>query len=419
MTPRGIEGLRGVSLDLKSLGSGIERIADLIRGQIAAITSLPGVAATPVLSDLLSQVEKTLHVLRSIERMETAEPTEGVAAETRAEELGRAAQQRVRSLYSGDRPVPGLLVPQIPRSGDAWSLVESAVRGSGLQGLLSADRTDPGWPARVDEAFVTWFPPKPEGGEGFALSARLREPSPAADPIEAKFPRWLVVDAGGQMDLVSLPWVWWVAPQTSLEDIRLFYDRLSANPIEHQHPGRTVVSVQDRKWFALLEFVTSGRLFQAGVIADAVVGAEVDSDDEAGPETALYSKHKGPLLAVAGAIVLLARTTTAGPQPWDRWLVNLASWFPGIPDGPILLAHRTLQTATSEDDLETAFAHLQDGFARGIPFMSATIRIMALALARLGSDIEAADDLRHRIGAVAARVDPDQPFTVIRLASRR
>ena len=102
-------------------------------------------------------------------------------------------------------------------------------------------------------------------------------------------------------------------------------------------------------------------------------------------------------------------------QYWDPWLDNLANWFPRIPDGKIILGCRRLQQARSPSDRQAAFAHLRDGFDRGIPFFSATVRMFSLAMAQLGNDFDQAEALRLAAAPVAARLDPDQPFTVIRL----
>jgi hypothetical protein len=47
--------------------------------------------------------------------------------------------------------------------------------------------------------------------------------------------------------------------------------------------------------------------------------------------------------------------------------------------------------------------------------MSATFGMFSLALAQLRDDFNEAERLRLATAAVAARIDPEQPFTVIRL----
>jgi hypothetical protein len=173
-------------------------------------------------------------------------------------------------------------------------------------------------------------------------------------------------------------------------------------------PGHLTITLQERRWFGLLEFLASGRLSRTGDMTDEVLRKE-------DPEQALYGKVKGPLAAVAGGIVLVARAESADEQPWDRWLENLSNWFPGIPDGPILLGYRRIQRATNAGELRNAYDILRGAIERGIPFFSASIRMLALALAQISDEIPEADNLRRSIARVSTRVDPDQPFTVIRL----
>ncbi len=189
--------------------------------------------------------------------------------------------------------------------------------------------------------------------------------------------------------------------------LRLVHDRIRPSPIDRV-PGHTIVSVQDKRWFSLLEFVAAGRLAAAETVADSAFAREH-------PRDALFGKVQRPLVAVAGGIILLARSAWLGTQDWDAWLENLCNWFPGIPDGAILLGCRRLQRARDACDVRHAFDAVKLGWQRGIPFFSATIRMLSVALGQIGCEIEEADELRRDIAAVTTRVDPDQPFTVIRL----
>ncbi len=327
------------------------------------------------------------------------------ALETRRDRLMAKGWQRMEALYAKRRDVPSVFSPKLPNAAKAWSLISRATRGEAGAWVTEGDPLD--WSAASEDEFVTWFREMPDIKEAMLLIERLREDFPLPRPVAEKYPRWIVVDSEGQMDLVSVPWAWW-RERGPAEEIRLLYDRVRSSPIDWTAPGRMVVSVHDTRWFSLLEFLASGRIWQAGSIADAVFERET-------PETALYGKVKGPLVAVAGGIVLVARAAKTGEQNWDRWLENLCNWFPGVPDGAILFGSRRLQQAQSHKDMKEAYALLKKGYRRGIPFFSATIHILSVALAQIGGEIEEADVLRQRIGAVAARVDPDQPFTVIRL----
>jgi hypothetical protein len=251
-----------------------------------------------------------------------------------------------------------------------------------------------------DGRFVTWWLDTLSDQSRGSLANWIKEPVGSASNDKAVPPRWMAVSAGSTLDLVSIPWAWWLAPDDSPGEFQLIHDRYDPR----QTRGRTVVSVRDSRWFPLLEFLASGRLGSAGQIANRLV------NDALG---ALYLKVNGPLLAVAAGIILIARTKASESQFWDPWLDNLANWFPRIPDGKILLGCRRLQQARNEDERRAAFFHLEEGFRRGIPYMSASFRMLSTALAQLGSDQP--EDLRRVVAAMAAQVDPDQPFTVIRI----
>jgi hypothetical protein len=260
-----------------------------------------------------------------------------------------------------------------------------------------------------DGRFVTWWFPPLDDEHRYRVVQRIKDPDRNRPELHMA-PIWIFVAVDGVLDLVVLPWAWWLASSDARvqHPIQILHDRMSRGSSGRGGRGRTTVSIRDERWFPLLEFMASGRLGEASSIIDAVV-----KDDEL--VDALRVKRKGPLLAAAAAIILIARTTSAEWQEWDPWLDNLADWFPGIPDGTAILGCRRLQQARSFEERRTAFAHLRESFHRGIPFMSPTIRMLSLAMAQLGDEFETAEYIRNAIAPVAARVDPDQPFTVIRL----
>jgi hypothetical protein len=306
-------------------------------------------------------------------------------------------------------PAPEISSAAIPSSADAWQVVEMMSRTKMRQVNL-LNRLD--WLPLPDPAIVSWLPKMPDAGEGMQLVERLG-PTPSADPsIERRFPRWLWFQSDRHADLASVPWGWWGPHRESYEEIRFSYDLLQRNPIDQSARGRLMISVQDSRWFSLLEFLASGRLCRAGKIFNSVRSLEGDGAFDA--VAALEGKVKGPLPAVAGAIVLVTRETSNERQSWDPWLDNLSKFFPGIPDGPILLGYRRLQQATTHEAMEMAFSAVAAGIQRGIPFFAASIRLAALALARFGDDFDT-ESLSRRIAYASARVDADQPFTVIRL----
>lgn len=262
------------------------------------------------------------------------------------------------------------------------------------------------WPVAMHESYVAWNPQMPSEDQARDLIDELRRFGSLAD--DADFPRWVLVSDFGGRTLASIPWAWWGSNSESRGAIRIVFDYACSRYASNEDCGQLRVNVQDKQWFGLLEFLSSGRLSQAESMIDKVLRREK-------PEEALYGKVKSPLLAVVGAIILIARSRNLRLQDWDQWLVNLAEWFPGIPDGPILLGCRLVARAEDIEGLHRAFQRIKDGVSRGIPYFSASIAMMNDALARLGAQIPEAEELRRFVGSVSARVDPGQPFTVIRI----
>lgn len=270
------------------------------------------------------------------------------------------------------------------------------------------------WTPRRDDQFVTWSPPMPTRNERFILLNSLQDLNSMPPWLDNKFPRWLAFKTNEEIALASVPWPWWGSGQRKEEQekdegIQFLYDLGRSNSEGTRSSGRLRISVQDHRWFGLLEFLASGRLNR---VADDSLEELLRSDD---PEQALYDKIYAPHVAVAGGIILVTRAKSTEWQTWDPWLANLSNWFPGIPDGPILLGCRQLQRPREDTDVASAYLNLREGIRRGIPFFSATIRMLAMALAQIGSEIPAADNDQRDIAFVSSRVDSDQPFTVIRL----
>jgi hypothetical protein len=324
----------------------------------------------------------------------------------RTDELLVQGSNRIASLYNRAKSVPQLFGATLPGTREAWSMVHAATRGGDQPWTRAMGPLN--WQHRPDSEYLAWFPLMPDSGAGYALIDQLRQPSIVNDSLAKQFPRWVTFQNGSEIDLVSVPWAWWGGSRQQDEEIRFLYDMIRPSAVDRDSPGHVVLTVQDRRWFGLLEFLASGQLQQA----DHIVSSILPRED---PESALYGKAKGPLIAVAGAIVLIAGAETSLMQTWDRWLENLSEWFPGIPDGPIVLGCRRVEQASNLDELRKAYAHLRMGIDRGIPFFSACIRMLALALAQIGDEIPEADQDRRHIASVSTRVDPDQAFTVIRL----
>ncbi len=107
-----------------------------------------------------------------------------------------------------------------------------------------------------------------------------------------------------------------------------------------------------------------------------------------------------------GGLVLVSTSREANEQHWDQWLQNLANWFPALPDGAILHGYRLLQLGRYDEGR----ARLEEALNRGIPYFASIFRMLTLGFSQLEDDTA----LKH-ISQLATRVDPPQPFTVIRM----
>ena len=311
-----------------------------------------------------------------------------------------SASSRTPRFEFAPAPMPSLVPLLIPKGRQAWTLNIARIAPSPIGAAT--------WSSRQDSEFTVWSSPPPPANAGYGLIDRLRQSDDPLrqDQLTQQFPRWVGIESNGATNILSIPWAWWGATPNEREGLRIVHSSNQRNAINRA--GHTVVTLLDTRWFALLEFLSSNRLGVVGDLVDEVLRREGDS-----AEMALHGKVKGPLVAVAGALALVIRTASTEQQRWDQWLENLANWFEGVPDGPIILAYRRLTRAKNRADLEQIYQQLRLGIDRGIPYFSSTILMLGQALAQVANDLPDADHDRRVVAAVSSRVDPNQPFTVI------
>ncbi|MEV4610726.1 hypothetical protein MRBLMR1_005863 [Neorhizobium sp. LMR1-1-1.1] len=211
--------------------------------------------------------------------------------------------------------------------------------------------------------------------------------------------RWQNSFGRNGRDLVSIPWLWFPLVDDSDRSVE-FTLRQSRS---HVGPT-TVLDVQDTKWGALLEFVTQGRMFEASRVVDSLMQDDAIGPAKSLPEYALQGKLQDPLVAVLGGIILVSNVVELRDERWDAWLENLANWFPNLPDAAAIYGYRCLQRGQGDP----ASHWLRRSIDQGLPYFSATFRLLTLSLSQLG-DRETLD----LISPAAAAVDVTQPFTVI------
>jgi len=182
----------------------------------------------------------------------------------------------------------------------------------------------------------------------------------------------------------------------------LLVDRLSGP----RRPLTTVI-VEDRAWAGLIGFLAA---------RDFATGAELlDSGLGRSAIAALEDKIRNPLAAVAGALIAVAASTPDIEKRWDPWLRNLANWFPGIPDGAIILGRRLLLRACTPEQVQEARDWFVLGFERGVPVYSLSVDWLARGLDSLPDEAKVPAQMVGAARRLAGRVDPTHAFTVIRV----
>jgi len=212
--------------------------------------------------------------------------------------------------------------------------------------------------------------------------------------------RWTNCFGVSGRDLVSIPWIWFPLIEDEDRSVELKLSRK-----ESVSGLTTALHVRDTKWGALLELVTQGRMQDAALVADSLLEGHGSSlGGRTLPEYALEGKLREPLVAALGGIILVSNIADLQRKRWDDWLENLANWFPNMPDAAAIYGYRCLQMG----EIEEANLWLTRSVNQGLPFFSATFRLLTLGFSQL-------EDRRSLdlISPAAAAVDVTQPFTVI------
>jgi hypothetical protein len=180
----------------------------------------------------------------------------------------------------------------------------------------------------------------------------------------------------------------------------LLVDRLAENGA-----SRTTAIVESAKWSGLLGFLTA---------RDAPSGITLFRESLKGAAFyALQGKETNALAATAGALVLVSASYNEDQTRWDRWLHNLANWFPGLPDGAIILGRRLMMRARTETDIAEAGKWFVEGFNRGVPLYSLSVDWLNRGLESMPGDDSELVARRKAARKLASRVDPTRAFTVI------
>lgn len=169
------------------------------------------------------------------------------------------------------------------------------------------------------------------------------------------------------------------------------------------------VLVLSEMWSGLLAFLargdfdTSGQLLDTGLSTTAI--------------EALQQKVTNPLAAAAGAIAAVQAARPNLETLWDPWLENLANWFPGLPDGKIILARRLMQGRLDSTGQERVRQLLFDAQDQGPPLFAICADWLARGLSTLPAPADGADELDRRTeeaDRLAGAVYPGHVFTAFK-----
>jgi hypothetical protein len=167
------------------------------------------------------------------------------------------------------------------------------------------------------------------------------------------------------------------------------------------------IEVANRQWSGLLAFLSLRDFERSAVVLDGLL-AQIEI------RTAVLQKVDNPLAATAAALVAVATGRLEAARIPEKWLSNLASFFPGLPDGPVVKARLLLSRPDLAPHRAEAKALLLDACRRGIPVYSLAVDWLAQGLALFARDADAEEPARHA-RSVSQLVDPTRAFTVIRI----
>ncbi|MDR6379658.1 hypothetical protein [Paraburkholderia caribensis] len=255
-----------------------------------------------------------------------------------------------------------------------------------------------------DELHAQWKAP---------LSTKRRRPSDEEQKERYFALSYEAVDEPMPLQVACLPGRW-----RTLEDesARLTVQYVSDQFKSDQRGMRVVVGVEDPKFRALLQFMQTGDLASSvSLLAQA--------------EHALYEKFLNPYAAAAGGYVLTYAGYREWRHDWGRWLHNLATRFPALPDGHILLANLILQGPESVKEQIPGYSHdhawelaldsVLESVRRGPPMYRFGLRMLSSSIAILNHLVGVDHPERRQLDAAAdyvrnlsVRVDRHQPFCV-------
>ena len=225
----------------------------------------------------------------------------------------------------------------------------------------------------------------------------------AATAELADQPTWAAVTGPAWREIVAVPSLGILGKH--LEDPwipELIVDALARTTTSHV---TSVVPMS--QWSGLLAFLALRDFERSAAVLDALMKERKIRD-------AVLEKVENPFAATAGALVAVATGRLDEAQIPEQWLQNLTNWFPGLPDGPVIVARLLLSRNNFEAWRVEAKTQLLDAYRRGVPVYSLAVDWLAQGLAAFGDDPDTAGPAKNA-RRVAQLCDPTRAFTVLRL----
>lgn len=226
----------------------------------------------------------------------------------------------------------------------------------------------------------------------------------AAHPPDPATRRWArVTFSSGAIEVASLPLPWFCMASGAFVPVEMLVDPARVEG------AATSLAVHDERLAGLLAFLDKGQAVAAGPMLQSL---EADNLIE----QTIYAKTSNPLAACAAAYVDLAVYPPDEREQWDMWLGNCMKRFPGVPDSAIVHARRLVLRPTSRESNAEAAEALRRACDAGVPFFSAGVGLLREMLVLLSTDFPDLAPLADQAARLAARVDAQQAFTVLRFA---
>jgi hypothetical protein len=219
-----------------------------------------------------------------------------------------------------------------------------------------------------------------------------------ATALEPALPRhFVVVTQPHRLELLSVP-----VPWAQIRTGRQAVVEVVVQQTRERSEFVSNIGVRDEQLVILLGFLSTGALSPVREIAESA-------------KDLLYGKMQNSLAAAAGAYAMVGSATDTGGHAWHQWIRNLSEWFEHLPDGAIQRAQLLLRLRRSAADITAATKLLKDAYRRGLPYYTLGVRWLLDGLEKVGRLDPEAEQMSRAVRAVASRIHPLSPFTIVRL----